>query len=112
MTNIEFKNDLVASIEWMPTQWEDSEAEVDCEETAKNLTKMGYQKVKWHKVSEGDFPHTGTRVLGYYVKDGHELYDFCYYGVPAKSKFARITVWGDSEIVDIIAWMEIPEYKE
>lgn len=46
MTDLEY--DLTLSIEWMPTQWEDSEAEVDCEETAKNLTKLGYQKIVWH----------------------------------------------------------------
>ena len=34
MTDLEY--DLTLSIEWMPTRWEDSEAEVDCEETAKN----------------------------------------------------------------------------
>ena len=79
---------------------------------AESLVARGYQKVKWHKVSEGDFPHTGTRVLGYYVKDGHGLYDFCYYGFPTKSKFSRITVWGDSQLIDVIAWMEIPEYSE
>lgn len=79
---------------------------------AESLIDRGYQKVKWHKVSEGDFPHTGTRVLAYYIKDEHGLYDFCYYGFPTKSKFSRITVWGDSQLIDVIAWMEIPEYKE
>lgn len=110
MTDLEY--DLKLSIELASDQWEDSEAEVDCEETAKHLTKMGYQKIKWHKVSEEDFPRTGTRVLGYYIKDGHELYDDCYYGVPSKSKFARITAWGDSEIVDVIAWMELPKFNK
>ena len=76
------------------------------------ITKGYQKKIKWHKVSEGDFPHTGTWVLGYYVKDGNELYDFCYYGFSCKSKFARNTVWGDSQLIDVIAWIEIPDYKE
>ena len=79
---------------------------------AESLIARGYQKIKWHKVSEEDFPRTGTRVLGYYIKDGHELYDDCYYGVPSKSKFSRITAWGDSEIVDVIAWMELPKFNK
>lgn len=42
MTNIEFKNDLVASIAWMLIRWENSEAKTNCEEAAKNLTKYAY----------------------------------------------------------------------
>lgn len=111
MTDLEYDLDLAAEFGsgFMPESDDDG---IDFEATAKNLSKMGYHKIKWHKVSEGDFPHTGTRVLGYYVKDGHGLYDFCYYGFPVKSKFARITVWGDSQLVEVLAWMEIPEYKE
>lgn len=64
MTDLEY--DLELSIEWMPNQWEDSEAEVDCEETAKNLSKIGYQKVIWHNAKK-ELPERLKYVLGYNV---------------------------------------------
>lgn len=66
MTDLEY--DLTMSVEWMPTQWEDSEAEVDCEETAKNLTKLGYQKIVWHDAKK-DLPERNKYVLGYCASD-------------------------------------------
>ena len=66
MTDLEY--DLTMSIEWMPTRWEDSEAEVDCEETAKNLTKLGYQKIVWHDAKK-ELPERNKYVLGYCVSD-------------------------------------------
>ena len=42
--NLEFEHDLQQSIDWQDTKFEDEEAEVDWEETVKNLTKLGYQK--------------------------------------------------------------------
>lgn len=66
MTDLEY--DLTLSIEWMPTQWEDSEAEVDCEETAKNLTKLGYQKIVWHDAKK-ELPERNKYVLGYCASD-------------------------------------------
>lgn len=66
MTDLEY--DLTLSIEWMPTQWEDSEAEVDCEETAKNLTKLGYQKIVWHDAKK-ELPERNKHVLGYCASD-------------------------------------------
>lgn len=66
MTDLEY--DLTMSIEWMPTQWEDSEAEVDCEETAKNLTKLGYQKIVWHDAKK-ELPERNKYVLGYCASD-------------------------------------------
>ena len=66
MTDLE--HDLELSIEWMPTRWEDSEAEVDCEETAKNLTKLGYQKIVWHDAKK-ELPERNKYVLGYCASD-------------------------------------------
>lgn len=66
MTDLEY--DLTMSIEWMPTRWEDSEAEVDCEETAKNLTKLGYQKIVWHDAKK-ELPERNKYVLGYCASD-------------------------------------------
>lgn len=64
MTDLEY--DLSLNIEWMPTQWEEDGAEVDCEETAKNLTKLGYQKIVWHDVNK-ELPDRLKNVLGYNV---------------------------------------------
>lgn len=66
MTDLEY--DLTLSVEWMPTQWEDSEAEVDCEEMAKNLTKLGYQKIVWHDAKK-ELPERNKYVLGYCASD-------------------------------------------
>ena len=66
MTELEY--DLNMSVEWMPTRWEDSEAEVDCEETAKNLTKLGYQKIVWHDAKK-ELPERDKYVLGYCASD-------------------------------------------
>ncbi len=48
--------------------WEDSEAEVDYEETAKNLFKIGYQKIIWHDVRK-ELPKCNTYVLSYCTYD-------------------------------------------
>ena len=66
MTDLEY--DLNTSVEWMPTQWEDSEAEVDYEETAKNLTELGYQKIVWHDAKK-ELPECNKYVLGYCSSD-------------------------------------------
>ena len=66
MTDLEY--DLTMSIEWMPARWEDSEAEVDCEETAKNLTKLGYQKIVWNDAKK-ELPERDKYVLGYCASD-------------------------------------------
>ena len=66
MTDLEY--DLSLNIEWMPTQWEEDGAEVDCEETAKNLTKLGYQKIVWHDAKK-EFPELNKYILGYCASD-------------------------------------------
>ena len=66
MTDLEY--DLHLSVEWLPTQWGESEAEVDCEETAKNLTKLGYQKIVWHDAKK-ELPERNKYVLGYCASD-------------------------------------------
>ena len=105
MTDLEY--DLSLSIEWMPNQWEDSEAEVDCEETAKNLTNIGYQKIVWHNTKKV-LPERDKYVLGYctseynpfaVVKCVKDRWDYAYW-------------YDDNEncyIVDY--WAELPEFK-
>ena len=66
MTDLEY--DLHLSVEWLPTQWGESEAEVDCEGTAKNLTELGYQKIAWHDAKK-ELPERNKYVLGYCASD-------------------------------------------
>lgn len=63
MTDLE--HDLEVSLEWWtPNPQFEDDAEVDCEETAKNLVNLGYQKVVWHKETD-EYPEYGKNVLGY-----------------------------------------------
>ena len=99
MTDLEY--DLTMSIEWMPTRWEDSEAEVDCEETAKNLTKLGYQKIVWHDAKK-ELPERNKYVLGYCASDNT-------YAV-VKWDYAD---WSDDNEVcyNVDYWAELPKIE-
>lgn len=57
MTDLE--HDLELSLEWENTKFE-----VDTAATAKNLSKMGYQKIIWHDVKK-ELPNRLIPVLGY-----------------------------------------------
>lgn len=99
MTDLEY--DLSLSIEWMPTQWEDSEAEVDCEETAKNLTKLGYQKIMWHDVKK-ELPERNKYVLGYCASDN----------TSAVVKWDYVDWSDDNEICyNVDYWTELPKIE-
>ena len=99
MTDLEY--DLSLSIEWMPTQWEDSEAEVDCEETAKNLTKLGYQKIVWHDIKK-ELPECNKYVLGYCASDN----------TFAVVKWDCIDWSNDNEICyNVDYWAELPKIE-
>lgn len=99
MTDLEY--DLSLSIDWMPTQWEDSEAEVDCEETAKNLTKLGYQKIVWHDVKK-ELPERDKYVLGYCTSDN----------TFAVVKWDNVDWSNDNEICyNVDYWTELPKIE-
>lgn len=106
MTDLEY--DLHLSIELASTQWEDSEVEIDCEETAKNLTKFGYQKIVWHDVKK-KLPELNKNVsayseyvLGYDAKEG---------------VFAVVswdgTDWSDNNMIcyNVDYWSELPKIE-
>ena len=99
MTDLEY--DLNMSVEWMPTQWEDSEAAVDYEETAKNLTKLGYQKIVWHDAKK-ELPERNKYVLGYCASDST-------YAV-VKWDYAD---WSDDNEVcyNVDYWAELPKIE-
>lgn len=99
MTDLEY--DLTLSIEWMPTRWEDSEAEVDCEETAKNLTKLGYQKIVWHDAKK-ELPERNKYVLGYCASDN----------TYAVVKWDCVDWSDDNEVCyDVDYWAELPKIE-
>ena len=106
MTDLEY--DLTQSIEWMPTQWEDSEADVDCEETAKKLTKLGYQKIVWHDVKK-ELPELNKNVSAYpkYVL-GYDCRNQTY----AVVSWDGID-WSDYDCVcyNVDYWAELPKIK-
>lgn len=106
MTDLEY--DLTLSIEWMPTQWEDSEAEVDCEETAKNLTKRGYQKIVWHDAKK-ELPELNKNVSAYseYVL-GYDCHNQTYAVVSWDG-----TDWSDDNGIcyNVDYWTELPKIK-
>lgn len=63
MTDLE--HDLELSLEWWtPNPYFEDDTEVDCEETANNLTKFGYQKIVWHDAKK-ELPECNKYVLGY-----------------------------------------------
>ena len=65
----DFEHDLEMSLEWWtPNPYFEDDAEVDCEETAKNLTKRGYQKIVWHDAKK-ELPERNKYVLGYCASD-------------------------------------------
>ena len=101
MTDLEY--DLKLSIELASDQWEDSEAEVDCEETAKHLTKMGYQKIKWHKITDEKIP----------LEDGKDVLVLDDYGNYWVAKYVEAINWFaiyEMELpYKIIAWTELPK---
>ena len=67
MTDLE--HDLSVSLEWWtPNPYFEDDAEVDCEETANNLTKLGYQKIVWHDAKK-ELPERNKYVLGYCASD-------------------------------------------
>ena len=67
MTDLE--HDLELSLEWWtPNPYFEDDAEVDCEETANNLIKLGYQRIVWHDVKK-ELPECNKYVLGYCSSD-------------------------------------------
>lgn len=103
---IELEHDLSLSLEWWtPNPYFEDEAEVDCEETAKNLTKLGYQKILWHDVKK-ELPERDKYVLGYCTSEYNPFAVVrCVNG-----KWDYVSWYDDNEncyIVDY--WAELPK---
>ena len=100
MTDLE--HDLELSLEWWtPNPYFEDDAEVDCEETANNLTKLGYQKIVWHDAKK-ELPECNKYVLGYCASDN----------TYAVVKWDCVD-WSDNNEVcyNVDYWAELPEIK-
>ena len=100
MTDLE--HDLELSLEWWtPNPYFEDDAEVDCEETANNLTKLGYQKIVWHDAKK-ELPERNKYVLGYCVSDN----------TYAVVKWDCVDWSNDNEVCyNVDYWAELPEIK-
>ena len=100
MTDLE--HDLELSLEWWtPNPYFEDDAEVDCEETANNLTKLGYQKIVWHDVNK-ELPERNKYVLGYCTSDN----------TYAVVKWDCVDWSNDNEVCyNVDYWTELPEIK-
>ena len=100
MTDLE--HDLELSLEWWtPNPYFEDDAEVDCEETAKNLTKRGYQKIVWHDAKK-ELPERNKYVLGYCTSDN----------TYAVVKWDCVDWSDDNEVCyNVDYWAELPEIK-
>lgn len=76
-------------------------------EIAETLYNEGYRRIIWHKVEDGDLPEDCQEVR--FVSDTHR----CVNGVYCKEPNA---FYHDADIKynidEVIAWTELPEYKE
>ena len=100
MTDLE--HDLELSLEWWtPNPYFEDDAEVDCEETANNLTKLGYQKIVWHDAKK-ELPECNKYVLGYCSSDN----------TYAVVKWDCVDWSDDNEVCyNVDYWAELPEIK-
>ena len=98
----DFEHDLEMSLEWWtPNPYFEDDAEVDCEETAKNLTKRGYQKIVWHDAKK-ELPERNKYVLGYCASDN----------TYAVVKWDCVDWSDDNEVCyNVDYWAELPEIK-
>lgn len=100
MTDLEY--DLHLSVEWLPTQFGESEAEVDCEGTAENLTELGYQKIVWHDAKK-ELPEHNKYVLGYCSSDN----------IYAVVKWDCVDWSDDNEVCyNVDYWTELPKFNK
>lgn len=63
MTDLEY--DLYQNLDMTWNGWE---TEINYESSAKNLTKLGYQKIVWHDAKK-ELPECNKYVLGYCASD-------------------------------------------
>ena len=99
MTDLEY--DLSSSLEWENTKFG-----VDTAATAKNLSKRGYQKIVWHKITDEKIP----------LEDGKDVLVIDSYGNYWVAKYVEAINWFAIYEMDwpyqFIAWTELPKFNK
>ena len=99
MTDLEY--DLNLSLEWENTKFG-----VNTAATAKNLSKRGYQKIVWHKITDEKIP----------LEDGKDVLVIDYYGNYWVAKYVEAINWFAIYEMDwpyqFIAWTELPKFNK
>lgn len=108
MTDLEY--DLTLAIEWENIYSSElNGTEVNCAETANNLSKLGYQKIIWHDAKR-DLPEFNKNVSAYseYVL-----------GYNAEEETFTVVSWDGSDWSDDNAiyynvdyWAELPKFNK
>lgn len=83
---------------------------------AESLIARGYQKIKWHKISEDALPEFDEEVLisyktkgeGFWTAIGHLSKKVCEEGI---IKYWCTDSYGIMDFNGVVAWMELPKYE-
>ena len=83
---------------------------VDTSLIAKDIVDTGYQKIVWHKVADGNLPKEDTLCLCYvrvygFDRHGNAIDGYSYRTEPFIREFNSLNA-------SVIAWTELPKYKE
>ena len=83
----------------------------DMKEVIKNeLISDGWTKTIWHKVADGDYPKPNTDIIYiYHTPAMSTFYDIGVYSYIEKRWYGNA---GSTTSDRVIAWAELPEYKE
>ena len=96
MTDLEY--DLYQNLDMTWNGWE---TEINYESSAKNLTKLGYQKIVWHDAKK-DLPECNKYVLGYCASDN----------TYAVVKWDYVDWSNDNEVCyNVDYWAELPKIE-
>ena len=96
MTDLE--HDLSQNLDMTWNGWE---TEINYESSAKNLTKLGYQKIVWHDAKK-ELPERNRYILGYCASDN----------TYAVVKWDCVDWSNDNEVCyNVDYWAELPEIK-
>ena len=82
----------------------------DATEIAKALDLLGYRKVIWHKVSEGDLPKEQGLYLCYTHITGYDRHNKLVDGYGCSVEFFDTNFYAINR--GVIAWTELPGYIE
>lgn len=99
MTDLEYDLNLSLKLE-------NTKFGVDTAATAKNLSKRGYQKIVWHKITDEKIP----------LENGKDVLVIDYYGNYWVAKYVEAINWFAIYEMDwpyqFIAWTELPKFNK